>query len=159
MSFRWRWADRTNHVHFSYFKWPGRSCRAKMPWCLVDEVTMDLTGMTSLGVSDGVRDHLWPIIPQSSELISKLWTRLMSSTHAVMHFFEYFLCLLLWQAVEEDPIMRSTIQCSCDRIVVEFRSFPSNGGRLFGVIRRDVVQCIVDVWESPIPELWVCWSF
>ena len=25
---------------------------------LVDEVTMDLTGVTSLGVRDGVRDHL-----------------------------------------------------------------------------------------------------
>ena len=26
------------------------------------DVTMDLAGMTSLGISDGIRDHLWPII-------------------------------------------------------------------------------------------------
>ena len=32
-----------------------------MYWCLVNEVTMDLTGMGSLSVSDGVRDHLWPL--------------------------------------------------------------------------------------------------
>ena len=56
---------------------------------------MDLTGMTSLGVSDGVRDHLWPIIHQSSESIPKLRARLMSYTHAVMRFFEYFMYLLL----------------------------------------------------------------
>ena len=66
-----------------------------MSWWLMDEVTMDLTGMTSLGISDGIRDHLWPIIPQSSESISKLQTRLMSSTHTIMRFFEYFLCLFI----------------------------------------------------------------
>jgi len=77
----------------------------------------------------------------------------MSSTHAVMRFFEYFLCLLLLQETEENPIMRSVIQCSYDRIVVEFRGFLSNGSRIFGVIRRDDVQCIVDVRESPVPEL------
>ena len=84
MSFRWKWADRTNHIHFPYFEWPGRSYRVKMSWCLVNEVTMDLTGMTSLGVSDDIRDHLWPIISESLELISKFWTRLVSSTHTVM---------------------------------------------------------------------------
>jgi len=63
--------------------------------CLMDEVTMDLTGVTSFGVNDGVRDHPRPIIPQSSESISKLRARLMSSTQAVMHFIKNFLCLLL----------------------------------------------------------------
>ena len=33
-----------------------------MSWCLVNEVTMDLTGVVSLSVSDDVRDYLWPII-------------------------------------------------------------------------------------------------
>ena len=61
----------------------------------MDEITMDLTGVTLFGVSDGVRDHLRPIISQSSESIPKLRTRLMSSTDASMRFFEYFLCLLL----------------------------------------------------------------
>ena len=36
-----------------------------MSWCLVDEVTMDLTGVTSLGVSDGVRDQA---LDQADEL-------------------------------------------------------------------------------------------
>ena len=71
----------------------------------MDEVTMDLIGMTSFGIRYGVRDHLRPIISQPSESIPKLRTRLMSSTHANMRFFEYFLCLLLWQAAEEDSIM------------------------------------------------------
>ena len=66
-----------------------------MSWCLMDEVTMDLTGVTSFGVNDGVRDHLGPIIPQSTESIPKLRARLMGSTHAIMRFFEFFLCLLL----------------------------------------------------------------
>jgi len=92
---------------------------------------MDLTGVTSFGISDGVRDHLRPIISQSSESIPKLRTRLMSSTHAIMRFSEYFLCLPLRQTAEEDPIMRSTIQYSRDRIIVEFGGFPSNGSRLF----------------------------
>jgi len=57
----------------------------------MDEIAMDLIGVTSFGVSDGVRDHLRPIIYQSLELIPKLQTRFMSSTHTIMHFFEYFL--------------------------------------------------------------------
>jgi len=149
---------RANHVYSPRLKWTGRGYRVMMSWCQVDEFTMDLIGVTSLGVSDGFRDHLWPIIPQSLELIPKLGARLMSSTHAVMRFFEYSLCLFLWQAVEEDPIMRSAVQCSRDRIIVECRGFPSNGSCLFGVIRKDAIQCIVDVRESPIPELWTCWS-
>jgi len=41
--------------------------------------------------------------------------------------------------------MRSAVQCPCDRIVVEFRGIPSNGSRLFGVLRKDAAQCIVNV--------------
>jgi len=47
--------------------------------------------------------------------------------------------------------MRSAIQCPRDRIVVEFRGFPYNGSRLSWVIRQNVVQCVDDVRESPIP--------
>jgi len=61
----------------------------------MDKVTMDLTGITSFGISDGVGDHLGLVIPQSMESIPKLRARLMSSTNAIMCFFEYFLCLLL----------------------------------------------------------------
>ena len=52
--------------------------------------------------------------------------------------------------------MRSTIQCSRDHVIIEFGGFPSNGSRLFGILRQDIIQCIVDVWESPIPGLWTC---
>ena len=113
----------------------------------MNEITMDLTGVTLFSVSDGVRDHLKPIISQSSESIFKLRTRLMSSVHTSMHFFEYFLCLLLRQTAEEDPVMRSVIQCSRDRIIVEFGGFPFNGSRLFGILRQDVIQYIVNVRE------------
>ena len=53
-----------------------------MSWCLVNEVIIDLTGVASLSVSDGIRDHLWPIISESSESIAKLWTRVVSSMYA-----------------------------------------------------------------------------
>jgi len=33
---------------------------------------LDLIGMTSLSVGDGVRDHLWPIIAMSSKPGSEL---------------------------------------------------------------------------------------
>ena len=49
--------------------------------------------------------------------------------------------------------MRSAIQCSCDRIVVEVKGFPSNDSSLFRVIGQYVVQDIVDVWELSFPEL------
>jgi len=72
-----------------------RSCRVKMSWCLVNEVTMDLTGVALLRVSDGIRDYFWPIISKSLESISKFWTRLVSFTHTVMSLFECFLCLFM----------------------------------------------------------------
>ena len=61
-----------------------------MSWCLVNKVTMDLTSVASLSVSDGVRDHFWPIISKFLESISKFWTKFVSSTHTVMSFFECF---------------------------------------------------------------------
>ena len=79
--------NRTNHVHPPYLKWSGRSCRTKMSLCQMNEVTIDLTSVALLSVSDGVRDHLWPIISNSSDPISKFWTRLVSSTHTVMSLF------------------------------------------------------------------------
>ena len=50
--------------------------------------------------------------------------------------------------------MRLVIQYSHDRIVVEFRGFPSNSSGLFKVIRKNAIQCVVDVRESPLPELY-----
>jgi len=64
MSFGERRPDRTNYVHSPHLKWPGRSCRTKrgenkpMSWCLMNEVTMDLTSETSFSVSDDVKEHL-----------------------------------------------------------------------------------------------------
>ena len=63
----------------------------KMSWCLMDEVTMDLTGMVSLSIGDGIRDHLRPVITKSSKPVFELWSRLVSSAHIVMSFIE---CLL-----------------------------------------------------------------
>jgi len=57
----------------------------------MDEIAMDLTGVASFGVSDGVPNHGRPIISQPSESISEFRAGLMSSTHAIMRFFEYFM--------------------------------------------------------------------
>ena len=60
---------------------------------LMDEVTVDLTDMASLSISDGVKDHLRPIVAKCSKPISELRSRLVSSVHTVMSFFECLLCL------------------------------------------------------------------
>jgi len=61
----------------------------------MDKVTMDLTCMKLLSIGDGIRDHLWLIIAKSYELVSKFKSRLMSSAHTIMSFFECFLCLFM----------------------------------------------------------------
>ena len=55
----------------------------------MNKVAMNLTGVASL------RDHLWPIISKSLELVFKLWARLATFAHAVMSLFECFLCLFM----------------------------------------------------------------
>ena len=92
----WRWwADRANYIHPLHFKWPSRSRGVKVDRCLMDEITMHLAGVTSFGMSDGVSDHLRPIISQPLKSIRKFWARLMGSAHTVMGFFQYLLCLFL----------------------------------------------------------------
>ena len=59
----------------------------------MDEIAMYLAGVTSFGISDGVSDHLRPIISQPLESVCKFWVRLMGSTHTVMGFFQYLLYL------------------------------------------------------------------
>ena len=66
-----------------------------MSWCLMNEVTMDLTDVASFSVSDSVTDHLRPVIPTFSESIFELWTRLVSSSHTIMSLFECLLCLFM----------------------------------------------------------------
>ena len=62
---------------------------------LINKVTVDLTRMTSFGIGDGVRDHLQPIIAKSSKPIFELRSRSVSPAHAVMSFFECFMCLFM----------------------------------------------------------------
>ena len=64
----------------------------KMSWCLMDEVTVDLTGMASLIIGDGVRDYLRSTIAKSSKLVSELGVRFVSSACTFMSFFERLLC-------------------------------------------------------------------
>jgi len=61
----------------------------------MDKVTIDLTGMASLSIGDGVRDHLRPVIAKSSKPVFKLRSELVSSAHTVISFFEHLLCLLM----------------------------------------------------------------
>jgi len=67
----------------------------KMFRCLMDKVTVDLTGIASLSIGDGVRDHLRPVIAKSSKPILELRFGLVSSVHPVISFFERLLCLLM----------------------------------------------------------------
>jgi len=66
-----------------------------MFWCLMDKVTVDLTGIASLSISNGVGDHLWLEIAKSSKPISELRSGLVSSAHTVMSFLDRLLCLLM----------------------------------------------------------------
>ena len=66
-----------------------------MSRCLMDEVVVDLTGMASLSIGDGIRDHLRLVIAKSSKPVSELRSGLVSSTHTIMSFFERLLCLLM----------------------------------------------------------------
>jgi len=59
----------------------------------MDEVIVDLTGMASLSIGDGIRDHLWPVIAKSFKPVYKFGFELLSSAHTVMSFFECLLCL------------------------------------------------------------------
>ena len=81
----------------------------KMSWCLVDEVTVDLTGVTPLSIGDGSRNHLWPLVAKSSELIFKFRSGLVSSAHTIVSFHKGFLCLSVQKAAKQDPIIRSAI--------------------------------------------------
>jgi len=67
----------------------------KMSWCLMDEVTVDLTGMASLIIGDGVRDYLRSIIAKSYKLVSELGVGFVSSSCTFMSFFERLLCLFM----------------------------------------------------------------
>jgi len=66
---------------------------------LMNKVTVDPTRMTSLGIGDGVGDHLQPIIAKSSEPVSELGSGLVSSAHTIMSFFECFFCASLCESV------------------------------------------------------------
>ena len=104
-----------------------------------------------------ISNHLGPIISQPLESVCKFWARLMSSTHTIMGLFQYFPCLFLWKAAEQDPVMRSTIQCSRNRIIVKFGGFPSDGSRFFSVLRQDAVQDIVDIGKPPVSRFRTSW--
>ena len=52
---------------------------------------LDLTGIASLSIGDGVRDHLRPVIAKFSKPVFELKSGFVSSVHAVMSFFERLL--------------------------------------------------------------------
>ena len=66
-----------------------------MTRCLMNEVAVDLTGMASLSIGDGVRNHLQPVVAQFSKPVSELRSGLVSSAHTVMSFFECLLFLFM----------------------------------------------------------------
>ena len=52
-----------------HLKWPWRRRWVKMVWCLMYEVTMNLTSMKLPSVGDSIRNHLWLVVAKSSESI------------------------------------------------------------------------------------------
>ena len=72
MSFRYWRADGSNDIHSPHLEWPWRKRWMKMSRCLVDEVTMDLTGVTLFSIGDSVRNHFRSIVVKSSKSVSKL---------------------------------------------------------------------------------------
>ena len=44
----------------------------RITWCLMYEVTMDLTNVTSISIGDVVRNQLWPIIAKPLKSVPKL---------------------------------------------------------------------------------------
>ena len=72
----------------------------KMSRCLMDEVTVDLTGMASLSIGDDVRDHLRPIVAKSFKPVSELRSELVSSAHTAVSFPQCLLCLFVLKAAE-----------------------------------------------------------
>jgi len=92
----WR-ADESDNIHSTHLKWPWKGYWMKMSMCLIEKVTMDLTGKTSLSISDDVRDHLRPIVAKSSKPVFELRSELVRSTCTIMSFFEALLCLFVWK--------------------------------------------------------------
>ena len=61
----------------------------------MDEVTVDLIGMASFSIGDGIRDHLWPIVAMSSKLVPELGSRLVSCAQTTVSLPEYLLCIFV----------------------------------------------------------------
>ena len=62
---------------------------------LMDEVIVDLTGIASLSIGDGIRDHLQLIVAKSSKLVSELMSELVSSAHITVSFLECLVCFFV----------------------------------------------------------------
>ena len=95
----WR-ANGSDNVHSPHLKWPWKGCWMKISLCLMDEVTVDLTGIASLSIDDGVRDYFRPLVAKSSKPVFELRSGLVSSTCTVMSFFECLMCLFEWKESE-----------------------------------------------------------
>ena len=90
----WR-AYGSNDIHSPHLKWPWRSHWMKMFRYLVNEVTLDLIGMASFNIGDGVRNLLRPIVAMFSKSVPMLESGLVNSAHTVMSFSKFFLCLFV----------------------------------------------------------------
>lgn len=60
---------------------------------MLNEVTMDLTHKASFCIGNGLKHHLWPIIPHLLDSVSEFRTGLMGS-YFVMGYLKYLFNLL-----------------------------------------------------------------
>ena len=61
----------------------------------MDEVTMDLSGMASLSIDDGVSDHLRLIVAKSLKPVFELRSGFVNSAHTIVSFSECLMCLFV----------------------------------------------------------------
>ena len=114
---------------------------------------------TSYQLSLGHLDHEELLIRRVLELQMKCFTKVFiktSSNNALLSIPSVPLFVIGSEARSRHAI---DVQCSRDRIIIEFGGFPSNGSRFFGVLRQDTVQDIINVRESPVSRLWAGWRF
>lgn len=124
----------------------------------MDEVSVDLASVTLLCICYNIRKYFGPLIPHSSNAVSKLETGLMASTSSIMGIFDYLLCLLIWKTEKQESIWYALVKRPRRAVVIELRGLPFDGYRLFGVFYDYPELSVINVRESPILKFWACWS-
>lgn len=88
-------------------------------WQFMYEISMNLTWSSCPLICNCIRDHFWLIVTQSLESIPEFRFKLISSSSAVMGFFECFLRFISRETPELNPIISLLIQYFSSEIIVK----------------------------------------